>query len=105
MVSRRQRTCQLLLAETLESDAAHVLQLLHWYQLDLQLHPACTFSFSAAWIIAHNRMHAVNAAFAYNICKDALVLYAANVMISGSSTGVNSVYYSDGICTIPVSLQ
>ena len=29
---------------------------------------------------------------------------AANVQIGGSSSGVNSVYYQGGICTIPVSL-
>ena len=29
---------------------------------------------------------------------------AANVQIGGSSSGVNSVYYQSGICTIPVSL-
>ena len=27
---------------------------------------------------------------------------AANVQIGGSSSGVNSVYYQDGVCTIPV---
>lgn len=33
-----------------------------------------------------------------------LVYDAANVAITGTTSGVNSVYYQAGVCTIPVSL-